>query len=188
MSPATTPDFVLKEIRLLVHNMTTPETNVSFVTPARSDSGAIEDVIRPPTPEATWIWADSDARGQQHVSDIDIGKYGLQTDTHMLFKLASILPAGGVWQPIRDFTAATWTWRNQKAREGEHVLDGDLGKIGYQVDIDKYFKLDEVNPTVWKPAAIPTRGRSSFRRAHRTPWPTTTTIVCRSPSKTCGPS
>ena len=158
MSPTTTPEFVLKEIRLLVHNMTTPETNVSFVTPARSDSGAIEDVIRPPTPEATWIWADSDARGQQHVSDIDIGKYGLQTDTHMLFKLASILPTGGVWQPIRDFTAATWTWRSQKAREGEHVLDGDLGKIGYQVDIDKYFKLDEVNPTVWKPAANPNAG------------------------------
>jgi hypothetical protein len=156
MSPTTPPEFALKEIRLLVHNMTTPETNVSFVTPARSDSGAIEDVIHPPTPEATWIWADSDARGQQHVSDIDIGKYGLQTDIHKLFKLASILPV--VWQPIRDFTVATWTWRNQKARENESVLDGDLGKIGYQVDIDKYFKLDEVNPTAWKPAANPNAG------------------------------
>jgi hypothetical protein len=156
MSNTTPPEFVLKEIRLLVHNMTTPETNVSFATPARSNSGAIEDVIRPPTPEATWIWADSDARGQQHVSDIDIGKYGLQTDIHKLFKLASILPI--VWQPIRDFTVATWTWRNQKARETESVLDGDLGKIGYQVDIDKFFKLDEVSPTVWKPAANPNAG------------------------------
>jgi hypothetical protein len=96
MSATTPPEFVLKEIRMLVQNMTTPETNVSFVTPARSDSGAIEDVIRPPTPEATWIWADSEARDQQHVSDIDIGKYGLQTDIHKLFKLAGILPVHAV--------------------------------------------------------------------------------------------
>ncbi|MFL5864262.1 MAG: hypothetical protein ACJ780_26420 [Solirubrobacteraceae bacterium] len=149
----------MNEVRLLGGDMTTPETKVSFVTPARSDSGAIEDVIRPPTPEATWIWADSEARDQQHVRDIDIGKYGLQTDIHKLFKLAGILPVPPhVWQPVRDFTVATWTWRNQKARESENPLIGDLGKIGYQVDTDKYFKLDEVSPTVWKPAASPNAG------------------------------
>ena len=160
MSATTPPDFVLEEVRLLSRDMTTPETNVSVVTAARSDSGAIEDVIRPPTPEATWIWADYEARDAQHVSEIDIGKYGLQTDIHKLFKLAGILPVpvGPVWQPARDFTVATWTWRNQNARENEHVLAGDRGKIGYQVDIDKYFKLDEVNPTVWKPAASPNAG------------------------------
>lgn len=153
---ATPPEFILDEIRLLSRDMTTPETNVDFVTPARSDSGAIEDVIRPPTPEPSWVWADSEARDLQHVSDIDIGKYGLQTDIHKLFKLASILPV--VWQPVRDFTVATWTWRNQKAREAENVLMADLGKIGYQVDIDKYFRLDEVNPTKWTPAANPNPG------------------------------
>lgn len=153
---SVTPDFVLKEVRLLLHDLTTPETNVSFATAARADSGSIENVIRPPTPEPTWIWTDSVARAQQHVHEIDIGKYGLQTDIHKLFKLASISPI--VWQPIRDFTVATWTWRNQRARESEKVVAGDIGKIGYQVDIDKYFKLDEVNPIVWKLAVNPNAG------------------------------
>jgi hypothetical protein len=153
---AVTPEFVLREVRLLLRNLTTPETNVSFATAARADSGSIENVIRPPTPEPTWIWADSVARAQQHVSEIDIGKYGLQTDIHKLFKLASISPV--VWQPVRDFTVATWTWRNQRARENEAVLAADVGKIGYQVDIDKYFILDQLNPTVWKLAANPNAG------------------------------
>src|SRR4051794_34933283 len=65
---AKPPEFVLKEVRLLLDKLTTPETNPGFVTSQRADPGSIENSIRPP--EVTWTWADNDARKQQHVREI----------------------------------------------------------------------------------------------------------------------
>lgn len=158
---ATPPEFVLKEVRLLLDKLTTPEANASFVTSQRADPGSIENSIRPP--EATWTWADNKGREQQRVSAIDIGKYGLQTDIHKLFKLTSIAPI--VWQPVRDFTLATWTWRNEEVRLSQTVLEGDVGKTGYQADIDSYFRLDNVTGPVWTPVPNPNASSAPFELA-----------------------
>lgn len=152
------PELVLNKVRLLLDTLTTPETNASFVTSQRADPGSIEDSIRPP--EATWTWADNNARQkEQRVSAIDIGKYGLQTDIHKLFKLTSIAPI--VWQPVRDF----WTWRNEAVRLMEVVRTGDVGKIGYQADIDRYFRLDNVTGPVWTPVPNPNASSAPFELA-----------------------
>jgi len=154
----TPPDFVLNEVRLLLDKLAAPETNASFETPARADPGSIENSIRPP--EVTWTWADSDAREHQNVSEVDIGKYGLQTDIHKLFKLASIAPI--LWQPVRDFSIATWTWRNEQERQSQPVSSGDVGKIGYQADIDSYFRLDNATGPVWKSVSNPNNSSAPF--------------------------
>ena len=38
-----------------------------------------------------------------------------------------------------------WTWDKDYAREHQQVANGDVGKFGYQVDIDSYFRLDNLN-------------------------------------------
>ena len=51
-----------------------------------------------------------------------------------------------------------WTWDNDYAREHQNVASGDVGKFGYQVDIDSYFKLDNLNDPAhpqWTPQPNP---------------------------------
>ena len=151
-TPPTTPDFVMTEVKLLLGQLTTPETNVSFNTESRADPDTIENSIGR-LPEVTWTWASSDARLQQPVYDGDIGRYGLQTDTQKLYRLVSTSPA--LWQLVQDFTLATWTWRNQTARLAEAVEVRDVGKVGYQADIDSYYRLDNVAGPVWTQVANP---------------------------------
>jgi hypothetical protein len=148
----TTPDFVMTEVKLLLGPLTTPETNVSFNTQSRANSNTIENSIGR-LPEVAWTWTDKDARAQQPLYESDIGRYGLQTDSQKVYRLVSISPA--LWQPIQDFTIATWTWRNQTARLAEVVEVGDVGKVGYQADIDSYFRLDNLTGPVWTQAANP---------------------------------
>ena len=38
-----------------------------------------------------------------------------------------------------------WTWDNDYAHEHQQVANEDVGKFGYQVDIDSYFRLDNLN-------------------------------------------
>jgi hypothetical protein len=151
-SQPTTPDFVMTEVKLLLGQLTTPETNVSFNTQSRADSNTIENSIGR-LPEVAWTWADKDARDQQPVYENDIGRYGLQSDIQKIYRLVSLSPVR--WQQVQDFTIATWTWRNQTARLAEVVEVGDLGKVGYQADIDSYFRLDNPTGPVWTQAANP---------------------------------
>jgi hypothetical protein len=148
----TTPDFVMTEVKLLLGPLTTPETNVSFNTQPRADPDTIENSVGR-LPEVTWTWAGNDARMQQPVYDSDIGRYGLQSDSQKVYRLVSISPV--LWQQVQDFTIATWTWRNQTARLAEVVEVGDVGKVGYQADIDSYFRLDNVAGPIWTQVASP---------------------------------
>jgi hypothetical protein len=151
-SQPTTPDFVMTEIKLLLGQLTTPETNVSFNTQSRADSNTIENSIGR-LPEVAWTWADNDAHAQQPVYESDIGRYGLQSDIQKVYRLVSISPVK--WQQVQDFTIATWTWRNQTARLAEVVELGDVGKVGYQADIDSYFRLDNLTGPIWTQVANP---------------------------------
>ena len=70
-----------------------------------------------------------------------------------------------MWQPVRDFTLATWTWRNEAVRLREAVVNGDVGKIGYQADIDSYFRLDNATGPVWTPVPTPNASSAPFELA-----------------------
>jgi hypothetical protein len=146
------PDFVLNQVKVLLEGLTPPESSVTYDTPARANPDSIADSIDPPHP--TWTWADQAARAAQSVTVNDIGKYGLQTDIAVLFKLVATAPSTA-WQPVRDFTDATWTWVNEVARESEQVTEQDIGKVGLQTDINSYFKLSHVQPTVWRHVSGP---------------------------------
>lgn len=147
----TPPDWILDEVKLLLDKMASPETATNAGLTARGDPGAIEDSISPPEP--TWTWDDNQARIGQIVYDFDVGKYGVQSDIHKLLKLTSIDPP--VWQLVRDFSVATWVWRNQDERDSEVPLDADVGKVCYQADIDTYFQLTKATPAAWKEVSSP---------------------------------
>jgi hypothetical protein len=155
---ASVPAFIMDDVKLLLSDLTTPETEVKFSPPARASPGTIEDTIRPP--QATWTWADQPGRLGQAVSDADLGKYGLQLDTGTLYRLVSLAPVR--WEPVRDFTTATWTWRNATERDNQPVTAADVGKIGYQADTDTYYKLTGAAPVAWHQVPSPSTTSPPF--------------------------
>lgn len=155
---AHVPPFIMDDVRLLFSDLTTPETQVKFSPPARANSSTIEDAIRPP--QATWTWADQAARLAQQVNQVDLGKYGLQRDTSMLYRLVSLSPLR--WEPVRDFTKASWTWANVTVRNSEMVTDNDIGKTGYQADTNTYYRLTSTAPSVWQPVPDPSSTSPPF--------------------------
>jgi hypothetical protein len=142
------PPFIDTDLKLLFANLTSPESPVQYGAPSRSTPGTIQTTINPP--QATWTWPNQAARNAEVVGDLDVGKYGFQTDVNTLYRLASASP-NTVWQPVQDFTNATWTWPNASARMNQPVLPGDVDKVGYQSDIDTYYLLTAAAPPVWQP-------------------------------------
>src|SRR5438034_597663 len=151
--------FIMDDIRLLFNDLTTPETGVKFSPPLRAISGTIQNSIKPQA-TITWTWADQAARQTQVVTLDDVGKYGIQKDQNVLFRLASATPL--VWQPIQTGTTATWTWANIAARTAQAVTEKDLGKIGIQTDINTLYQLTSAIPPVWQPVPNPTNTSSPF--------------------------
>lgn len=147
------PGFIDTEVKLLLSELTNPESQVKFDTASRSTPGTIQNTIDPP--QATWTWANAAARTAELVTSIDVGKYGLQSDVNTLFRLASASP-DAVWQAVRNFETATWTWLNITARLNEKVTPADVGKVGLQSDIDTYYQLTNAAPPVWQPIEDPT--------------------------------
>ena len=150
---ATLPPFIDTDLNLLLTDLTSPEMPVKFDAPSRSTAGSIQATINPP--QATWTWPTQAARDAEVVGDVDVGKYGLESDVNTLFRLASATPTP-VWQPVQNFTSASWTWLNITARISQPVLPGDVGKVGYQSDIDTYYLLTNAAPAVWQPVPNPT--------------------------------
>jgi hypothetical protein len=149
----------MDDVKVLLSSVTTPENEVNFNPPSRSNPATIKNSIGPP--EATWTWADNTARDAQHVNQSDIGKYGMQTDTNTLFRLVSVSPL--VWDPVQDFTSATWTWPNLSARNSQRVTPSDVGKTGFQTDINTYYRLTRAAPVAaWQAIANPTNASPLF--------------------------
>jgi hypothetical protein len=148
----------MDDVKVLLSSVTTPENEVNFNPPSRSNPATIKNSIAPP--EATWTWADNTVRDAQHVNQSDIGKYGIQTDTNTLFRLVSVSPL--VWDPVQDFTSATWTWPNLSARNSQLVTPSDVGKTGFQTDINTYYRLTRAAPKVWQAIANPTNASPLF--------------------------
>jgi hypothetical protein len=96
----------------------------------------------------------------QQVSQDDLSKYGLHRDTGTLYRLVSVSPLR--WEPVRDFTKATWPWPNVTARNAQQVTTDDIGKIGYQADTNTYYRLTETAPAVWQPVPDPSSTSSTF--------------------------
>ena len=102
--PAVTPQFIMDEVKLLLGDVSTPESAVEFdpqpkTTPAtqRATQATIQNAINPP-----WTWANATARTAQQVTDNDAGKIGIQTDTNTYFQLASASPE--VWRQVPNPT------------------------------------------------------------------------------------
>lgn len=157
-TPPKTPTFIMDEVKLLFGDLTTPETEVKFEPPARSTPRSIQNSINPP--QATWTWADQAARLAEVVVLQDVGKFGLQTDVNTMFELTNVDPV--VWQPVQGFTIATWVWPNVAARNGQRVTTADVGKVGFQSDINTYYRLTGAAPPVWQATPNPTNTSTPF--------------------------
>src|SRR5262249_18345619 len=131
------PQFIMDSVKLLVGDVTSPETTVKFVPPSRGNASTIQSTIYPP--KATWTWVDDSTFKAQQVTDDDLGKYGLHVPLNTLFRLTGTNPT--VWQPFQTGTTSTWTWTNITARNAERVTPDDVGKIGPQSDINTLFQL-----------------------------------------------
>src|SRR5262249_13731628 len=134
------------------------ESEVQFKPPARANPSTIENTIRPP--QATWTWADQASRQAQQVNQADLGKYGLQRDTGTLYRLVSLSPLQ--WEPVQDFTNATWTWPNVTARNTEPVTPDDIGKTGYRADTNTSSRLASPAPAVWQHVPNPSNTSPPF--------------------------
>ena len=148
----------MDSVKLLVSDITSPETAVKFVPPSRADSATIQNNIAPPA--ITWTWKDDAARQAQAVTLDDVGKYGYQADVNTQFRLTSVTPI--VWQPFLTGTIATWTWKNATERVNEKVLPADVGKNGIQTDTNVLYQLIAATPAVWKPIPNPTNTSAPF--------------------------
>src|SRR5467141_379576 len=85
-SPPQSPQFIMDDVKLLFGDLTTPEMGVKFNPPSRANPATIQNNIGAP-PTTSWTWADEGTRLAQVVSQNDVGKYGIQTSTNMLYRL-----------------------------------------------------------------------------------------------------
>jgi len=70
-------------------------------------------------------------------------------ETPVKFATPSRASAGSIENSIHP-PAAQWTWQNEAERQQQTVKDTDLGKYGYQADINTLFKLTSTTPApVW---------------------------------------
>jgi hypothetical protein len=157
-APQGSPQFIMDDVKLLFQNLTSPEAGVSFTPPSRADTSTIQNTIDPPA--ATWVWADQPGRVGEAVTQVDIGKYGYETDSNTLFQLIAVSP--NVWQPVQTGTTATWTWANLTARVNQSVTTADVGKVGLQSDINTLYRLISATPAVWQPVPNPNNTSAPF--------------------------
>src|SRR5436190_1152118 len=104
---AATPDYVMDEVKLLIGDVSTPESAVNFdptpkTSPAdpRATPGSIRDSINPP-----WSWPNLAARNAQPVSDDDLGRLGYQSDTDTYYRLTRTTPKQ--WQQVPNPTSTS---------------------------------------------------------------------------------
>jgi len=91
--PQQSPAYVMDEVKLLLGDVTTPETEVEFSTASRATPATIRDNINPP-----WSWENAAARNAQQVTADEIGKIGYETDTDTYYQLTGANPAN--WQEV----------------------------------------------------------------------------------------
>ncbi len=94
---------VMDDVKLLLSELTIPEAPVRFDPPARATPVTIQNGINPPI--VTWTWPGQAARLAQTLTQDDVGKYGLQTDSSALYKLASFVPV--IWEFVVTQTDTT---------------------------------------------------------------------------------
>lgn len=106
-----TPPYIMDEVKVLLSDVTTPESAVEFdpqpttiAAAQRATPATIRNAINPPV----------------------------------------------------------WTWNSRGERDAQLVTSSDLGKIGYQKDIDTYFELTDVVPSTWLQVSHPGDASSSF--------------------------
>jgi hypothetical protein len=152
MSSQPQPQFIMDDVKLLFNDLTTPETGVKFNSPLKAG-------FNPPA--ITWTWPDETGRLAQSVTENDVGKYGIQADVNILFRLSSTDPS--LWQPVQPGTPITWTWMNLAARTAQAVTPDDVGKVGIQTDINTLYQLTNAAATpVWQMIPNPANTSSAF--------------------------
>src|SRR5262245_8531626 len=110
-----TPDDIMADVTLLLRDLTTPESQVRFDVPSRSNPATIQNTIFPPA--TTWSWKDLNERTSQEsgLTDDDVGKYGTVESTQTLYKLLQVSP-DVQWQAVQTFADASWSWANEPDR------------------------------------------------------------------------
>src|SRR5260370_37970517 len=81
---------VMDDVKLLLSELTIPEAPVRFDPPARATPVTIQNGINPPI--VAWTWQGQAARLTQKLTQDDVGRYGLQTDSNALYKLTRVVP------------------------------------------------------------------------------------------------
>ena len=79
-------------------------------------------------------------------------------ETEVTFSTTSNTPSRADAGSIRDSinpAVQAWTWANNYAQTNQQVAAGDVGKFGYQVDIDTYFRLDGLDAFLPAPRISP---------------------------------
>jgi hypothetical protein len=89
-------------------------------------------------------------------------------ETQVVFGTSSNPPSRADTTTIKDSinpAVQAWTWANNYAQTHQQVTAADVGKFGYQVDIDSYFRLDAVdasNTPSWTPVSDPDATSNAF--------------------------
>lgn len=89
-------------------------------------------------------------------------------ETQVVFGTPSNPPSRADPVTIKDSinpAVQAWTWANNYAQTHQQVTAADVGKFGYQVDIDSYFRLDAVdasNKPSWTPVSDPDATSNAF--------------------------
>jgi hypothetical protein len=101
------PEYVMKEVKLLLADISTPESAVEFdstpklsptnsVASQRATPQTIQDRINPLT---TWTWANLAERDVQQVTVQDLGKIGYETDANKYWQLTRVSPVAWLQAP-----------------------------------------------------------------------------------------
>src|SRR5262245_2520145 len=85
---APTPPYIMDEVKVLLNDVTTPESTVEFdpqpktvATTQRATPATIRNAINPPV----WTWKNKGDRDAQQVTSSDLGKVGYQKDIDTYF-------------------------------------------------------------------------------------------------------
>ncbi len=99
-----------------------------------------------------WVYATAAARtGATGLITGDVGKIAFQTDTGEYWRLTAI---PSTWVQVGGSAPSgkieTFTYANEAARTGATgLVAGDVGKLSYQTDTGKYYRLLNQSPVTW---------------------------------------
>jgi hypothetical protein len=118
-----------------------------------------------------WTYANTSARtGATGFVAGDVGKLAYQTDTGYYYRLLATTPTWSDPIGAGGGKIEAFTYANAAARTGATgLLPGDVGKIAYQTDTGKYYRLLDDSPLTWSDPLNPDAVAAASVFIERTP-------------------